>query len=201
MSTTKHTSGPFRPDMDEWEAQINALLDGELDESEAEALKAAAETDQALAAAIIEAYQLQRLVATLPVERAPDRLREKLRRIPSEQTSRAHIAARDAAPGGGLFGWLQPRWVGALAALPLVIALGVQLSSGPERPTDTELAQARQDLAVAFAYLAKASRVTEREIEQTIGAGMNDPVQETTVRTLAEQLDLNDPDSDEEQDT
>jgi hypothetical protein len=48
-----------RPDMAEWEAQVNALLDGELDDQAAEALKAAALDDQALAGAIVEAYQLQ----------------------------------------------------------------------------------------------------------------------------------------------
>ena len=44
-----------RPDMNDWEAQINALLDGELDDIAADELKAAAEGDQALARAIIEA--------------------------------------------------------------------------------------------------------------------------------------------------
>ncbi len=56
---------------------------------------------------------------------------------------------------------------------------------------EAELAQARQDVALAFSYLAKASRATEREIEHSIGAGMRDPVTEQTVRTLNEQFDLN----------
>ena len=56
-----------RPDMNDWEDQINALLDGELDDAQADALKGAAEQDQALARAIIEAYQLQQLMASLPV--------------------------------------------------------------------------------------------------------------------------------------
>ena len=43
-----------RPDMAEWEAQINDLLDGELSEAQAGDLKAAAEQDTALAGAIIE---------------------------------------------------------------------------------------------------------------------------------------------------
>lgn len=204
-----------RPDMQDWEAQVNALLDGELDDAAAGALKARAEQDQALARAIIEGYRLQRLVASLPIEPAPDSLREKLRRIPAEQESLALAASRrerTARQGGGRRRWFgfEPRWAMALASVPLVIAVGTQLS-GPrldraptettqsaqrEAPTDAELAQARKDLALAFAYLREASRVTEREIEQTIGAGMRDPVTERTVRTLSEQFDLN-----EERDT
>ncbi len=178
-----------RPDMNEWEAQINALLDGELDDGEAEALKAAAEADQALARAIIEAYQLQRVMATIPIERAPDSLREKLRRIPAEQESLERLRAETAAPPRRT-GWVAPRWAMARAPVPQVIAVGVQLS-GPRAPSEAELAQARQDMALAFSYLAKASRATEREIEHSIGAGMRDPVTEQTVRTLNEQFDLN----------
>ena len=177
-----------RPDMAEWEAQVNALLDGELDDREAEALKAAAERDQALARAVIEAYQLQRMLASLPVERAPDRLREKLRRIPAEQESLARVR-RTPQPRRRWFA-LEPRWVMALAAVPLVVALGMQFS-GPRAPSEAELAQARQDLSLAFSYLRKASRVTNREIEESIGAGMREPVTETTVRTLSDQFDLN----------
>lgn len=204
-----------RPDMQDWEAQVNALLDGELDDAAAEALKARAERDQALARAIVEGYQLQRLVASLPIERAPDSLREKLRRIPAEQESLALAASRrerEARSGGRKRRWFvfEPRWAMALAAVPLVIAIGTQLNGSRvgdvppgttqlgqrEAPTEAELARARQELALAFSYLREASRVTGREIEQTIGAGMRDPVTERTVRTLSEQFDLN-----EEQDT
>jgi anti-sigma factor RsiW len=183
--------------MNDWEAQINALLDGELDDAAAESLKAEAEHEPALARAIIEAYQLQRLLAGIPQERAPDSLRAKLQRIPAEQESaeRRIADARKSVKRGRRHRWFEPRWAMALAALPLVVALGIQFS-GPKEPTEAELAQARQDLALAFAYLEKASRVTEREIEHSIGAGMRDPVTETTARAIAEQFDLN-----EEQDS
>ena len=182
-----------RPDMNEWEAQINALLDGELDDAAAESLKAEAEHDPALARAIIEAYQLQRLLAEIPQERAPDSLRARLQRIPAEQESaerRIAEARKSVERVSRRPRWLEPRWAMALAALPLVVALGIQFS-GPKEPTDAELAQARQDLALAFAYLEKASRVTEREIEHSIGAGMRDPVTETTARAISEQFELN----------
>lgn len=186
-----------RPDMNEWEAQINALLDGELDDAAAEGLKAEAEHDPALARAIIEAYQLQRLLAEIPQERAPDSLRAKLQRIPAEQESAERRIAearksveRARRPRWFGLGSTGPRWAMALAALPLVIALGIQFS-GPKEPSEAELAQARQDLALAFAYLEKASRVTGREIEHSIGAGMRDPVTETTARAISEQFELN----------
>ena len=77
MTEQRNSGG--RPDMQDWEAQVNDLLDGELSDAEAEELKSAAEQDQALARAIIEAYQLQRMLASIPQERAPASLRKKLR--------------------------------------------------------------------------------------------------------------------------
>ncbi len=56
-------------DDDNREEQINALLDGELSESEAEALKNAAKDDTELARKIVEAYQLQQMMAALPQDR------------------------------------------------------------------------------------------------------------------------------------
>lgn len=184
-----------RIDMNEWEAQINALLDGELDDAQTQALKSAAERDQALARAIIEAYELQRLIAALPEQRAPDSLREKLRQIPQQHAAPARApqtAGLRAAPRR--WSWFQPRWVMALAAVPLVVAIGIYQGGpqdGPRTPSDAELAQARQDLALAFAYLEKASLATGREIEYSIGTGMRDPVKNNTLRTIADQFELN----------
>ena len=71
--------------------------------------------------------------------------------------------------------------------MPLVFVLLVQ-QSGPTAPSDAELAQAREDLALALAYLDKATRVTERELSYTIGAAMRDPIEERTLRSITEQL-------------
>jgi hypothetical protein len=166
-----------RPDMKDWEEQVNALLDGELDGDQAEQLKSAASQDQELAQAIIEAYQLQQVMASIPMERAPDSLRRKLARIPAEQT-------RASRPS-----FFQPRWAMALAAIPLVVMLAIT-QMGPREPTEAELAQAKQDLALALSYLAKASQVTGNEIENTIGEGFAEPVTENTVRTISDQFDL-----------
>lgn len=163
-----------RPDMQDWEAQINALLDGELDEPGAQALKAAARNDQALARAIIEAYQLQQALAALPMERAPASLRRKLRRIPRERRE----------PWLGVL--LQPRWAGGLALLAVIALLVTQL--GPRKPSDEDIARARHELAVAFAYLDKVGERTGLEIEATVGNEMNEAVTDTMVRTLKQQM-------------
>ena len=166
-----------RPDMAEWEAQINDLLDGELSEAQAGDLKAAAEQDTALAGAIIEAYQLQQAMSAIPMERAPDSLRRKLRRIPREQR-REHRAS-----------WLQPQWIAAFASVPLAIAL-VVTQMGPRDPSPEEVAQATQDLKIAFAYLGKVRDRTRQEIGSQVTGGMNSAVTDNLLKTIDEQTTL-----------
>ena len=144
----------------EWESQVNALLDGELDEASTEALKRAAAEDQELARAIIEAYELQRDMDRLGVERAPKSLRKKLRRIPREHRQ----------------GWRPQRWVLAtsMAAVPvLVMAITMML---PQQPSAAEVEQARRDLAIAFTYIEEVGsrtglildEVLESELQHTV---------------------------------
>lgn len=147
---------------EKWEQQINALLDGELIRADADELKSAATDDRDLARAIVEAYQLQQVMDDIPVERAPASLGKRLRAIPREQRP---------APGIRLF---QPRWVMALAAVPLAI-IAVSLMQ-PETPSEAELDRARQELAIAFAYLDKAGAITGRRIESTVSHTMADAV-------------------------
>jgi len=166
-----------RPDMHDWEAQINALLDGELDDPGADRLRLAAERDRELARAIIEAYRLQQAMRQIPRERAPASLRRKLRRIPREQRAMERPA------------WFQPRWAAALATVPLLAVLALS-QMGPRQPTEAEIMQARQDLALAFGYLEKATRVTNSQVQSAIGHGFSEPVTETTVRTIHDHFDL-----------
>ena len=72
------------------------------------------------------------------------------------------------------FSLLQPRWAMALAAIPLVV-IAVSLMQ-PDTPSASEIAQARQEMAIAFAYLDKAGVITGREIESTVGHTMADAV-------------------------
>lgn len=152
------------------EQQINALLDGDLDKANADELKSAATDDRELARAIVEAYQLQQVMNDIKVERAPASLNKRLRAIPREQRPAAGIK---------LF---QPRWVMALAAVPLaIIALSIMQ---PDTPSEAEIARARQELGIAFAYLDKAGAITGREIESTVGHTMADAITGSVNRAI-----------------
>jgi anti-sigma factor RsiW len=155
------------------EERINALLDGDLSQADAELLKAEATDDRELARAIVEAYQLQQAMDAIKVERAPKSLTRKLNAIPRKESSTP------------LFGFLQPRWAMALAAIPLVL-FSVSLMQ-PDTPSDAEIAQARQELAIAFAYLDRASMITGREIESTVGDTMADAMTESVNRAIQSQ--------------
>jgi anti-sigma factor RsiW len=165
-----------------WEAQINALLDGELDAEQTQSLKAAASKDQALAQAIIAAYQLQQAMEAVPLQRAPDSLRRKLASIPAEQRRQGRPA------------WFQPAWISALAAVPLfLIALSL---TGPKQPLATEptaaqISQAQQELAVAFSYLEKVGRKTGLEIGTTVNKEMQQTINHNMIRTIQDQMEFN----------
>jgi len=145
---------------EKWEDRINALLDGELSADDADLLKAEASDDRELARAIVEAYQLQQAMDTVHVERAPASLTKRLRAIPRQQKPKFRL--------------LQPRWAMALAVIPLVIITFSLMR--PDTPSAGEIAQARQEMAVAFAYLDRAGVITGREIESTVGHTMANAV-------------------------
>lgn len=176
---------------DNREEQINALLDGELSELEADALKRAATEDTQLARMIVEAYELQQMMAGLPQDRAPASLTKRLLAVPAEQRARQK-AERKAGhkPGRAITtrSWLKPGWVMAVAAVPLVV-IAVSMMQ-PKQPSPQEIAQARHDLAIAFAYLDKAGRMTGREIETQVGNTMTDAIAGSVFRNVTSQYDL-----------
>jgi len=155
---------------DKWEDQINALLDGELSADDADLLKAKASDDSDLARAIIEAYQLQQAMDQVRVERAPASLRKRLNAIPRE-----HRKVKT-------FSLFQPRWAMALAVVPLAL-ITISLMQ-PDTPSASEVAKARQELAIAFAYLDKAGAITGREIESTVGDTMANAVTGSVNRVI-----------------
>ena len=148
---------------EKWEERINALLEGELSPVDAKQLKAEATDDRELARAIVEAYQLQQAMESVRVERAPASLRKKLNAVPRKHADRKP-----------LFGFLQPRWAMALASIPLVM-ISISLMQ-PKTPSADEIAQAKYEMAIAFAYLDKAGVITGREIETTVGNTVADAV-------------------------
>jgi hypothetical protein len=177
---TEHKS----PDRENWEEKINALLEGELDQDESEDLKRAATSDQYLARAIVEAYQLQRAMEHVQVEKAPSSLQRKLKQIP-----------RQNRPV-----YLQPRWVAAFAAVPLMV-ISAALMRSPGEPgfaappagneqagiDQVKLDRARQDLAIAFAYIDQVSDRTSNRIESEIGGGMSQAVAGSIFKTIQHQ--------------
>jgi anti-sigma factor RsiW len=174
-----------------WEDRINALLDGELDATEAEQLRAAAGDDPALARAIIDAYQLKQALEAIPTERAPDSLRRRLAAIP-QQERRQH--RRIARPAWAESRWFGPAWMTALAAVPLlVIALAVWApqQTRTSEPSLAEINQARQELAVALAYLGKVGRMTNQEIGETVNAEMQETVNENMIQAIQDQMEFN----------
>lgn len=138
----------------EWESQVNALLDGELDEQSTAALKRAAGEDHELARAIIEAYELQRCMDHLRIERAPASLRKKLRRIPRDQQTISN----------------RRRWVMATAAIAFVPLIAISLIlMQPRQPSPADVDQARRDLALAFSYIDKVGYRTGDYLHNVLG--------------------------------
>lgn len=115
--------------------------------------------------------QLERLFGQITMERAPASLRRRLRRIPAEQQPRERWWQRLLAPTPG------PRWVLVPALAAAVLAVGVILVM-PRQPSQAEVLQARQDLALAFGYIEQAGLLTRREIESALGDGLRHPVKD-----------------------
>lgn len=155
------------------EERINALIDGDLGQADADDLKAAASDDRELARAIVEAYQLQQVMETVHIERVPSRLAKRLKAIPRQHRSRP------------VFSFLQPRWAMALAVIPLV-AISISLMQ-PKAPSADAIAQARQDMALAFAYLDKAGVRTGRQIGSSVGHTLADAITGSVNRTIKSQ--------------
>lgn len=113
--------------------------------------------------------QLDALFRQLGVEKAPRSLTRRLHRIPREEGFEA--------------GWRQwlwpagPRRVLVPAFAAALLAVGVVLTL-PNRPSQAEVLQARQDLALAFKYIDKAGVITGREIQSVLGAELIDPVKD-----------------------
>ena len=116
--------------------------------------------------------QLEAMLGELEIEKAPASLTSRLNRIPEEE-SRKHRKWP-----WQWFAVPQPRWVMAPAmAVIAVAALTVALMQD-RGPSAAEVEQARQDLALAFAYLDKAGIRTGSEIQSILGGELRHSVKE-----------------------
>jgi ferric-dicitrate binding protein FerR (iron transport regulator) len=150
----------------EWEVRINDLLDGELDEAATEVLKQEASGDKELARAIIEAYELQRGMDHLGIERAPAGLRRKLRRIPRAEKPFLR----------------QRRWAMAAVAASVPLLAVTLILMQPRQPSPADVEQARQDLALAFTYIDKVGYRTGDYLQTVLGTELHQGVTENLSR-------------------
>ena len=115
--------------------------------------------------------QLEHLFEGLSIEKAPASLRRRLRRIPIEEGDRTRWWERLLAPATA------PRWVLVPALAVSLLVVGVVLVM-PRQPSQADVVQARQDLAVAFHYIEEAGLVTRKEIKTVLGDGLRHPVKD-----------------------
>jgi len=115
--------------------------------------------------------QLEALLDQLEIEQAPPSLTRRLHRIPLDEQGQDLWWQKLLAP------WPGPRrvLVPAMAAAVLVLAVVLTL---PRQPSQEEIRQARQDLAVAFSYIERVGAVTGQEIQSAIGGELHHTVKE-----------------------
>ena len=111
------------------------------------------------------------MMEQLTVEKAPASLSRRLHRIPREQRRKENR-----------WSWLTPgqfpRWAmaPAFAVIPLLVLTFVLMQ--PQQPSAAEVEQARQDLAIAFAYLDKVGYRTGSEIQTVLGGELRHNVKD-----------------------
>jgi len=119
--------------------------------------------------------QIEQMMKELTVEKAPATLTARLHRIPEEE-SRKPVAGQKG------WSWLRGprfrRWAlaPAFAAVPLLVLVITMMQ--PRQPSPDEIAQARRDLAVAFAYIDKVGLLTGNEIQTVIGTELRHTVKQ-----------------------
>jgi len=115
--------------------------------------------------------QFDAMMEQLTVEKAPASLSRRLKRIPREERRKENR-----------WSWLIPgqfpRWAmaPAFAVVPLLVLAFVLMQ--PQQPSAADVEQARQDLAIAFAYLDKVGYRTGNEIQTVLGGKLRHSVKD-----------------------
>ena len=115
--------------------------------------------------------QIDAMMEQLTVEKAPTSLSRRLKRIPREERGKENR-----------WSWLIPgqfpRWAmaPAFAVVPLLVLAFVLMQ--PQQPSAADVEQARQDLAIAFAYLDKVGYRTGNEIQTVLGGKLRHSVKD-----------------------
>lgn len=134
--------------------------------------------------------QLDSLVRQLGVEKAPRSLTRRLHRIPREQGYEPgwRRLLRPAAT---------PRWVLAPALAAALLAVGVVLML-PRQPSEAEVLQARQELALAFRFIDKAGVITGQEIQAVLGDKLRERLRDPVKDNLSKHIPFTEPSLEEE---
>jgi len=161
----------------EFEQLLDAFIDGDLEPDQRQVLLARASEDPALGASLANAMELQQALSGLPKLQAPASLTRKLQQIPQPLS---HWADN----------WLRrPRWAyAAILVLSLMGGREIYQQHQQQLAQQAELAQARQDLALALAYLNKVNRNANTQIQLTVNEATAKPVARVTTKTLQNQL-------------
>jgi anti-sigma factor RsiW len=160
---------------EDWEQQINALIDGELGREEVAALMAAAAQEPEFRRQLETAQQLQQVLHQLPAQRAPRSLRRKLRRIGEADRNERTTSI--------------PWWRWGVIAVSIPVLLMVSIGDKPQAPSTAEIEQGRRDLAVALGYLGRAGQKAAQEVDLSISRGVVGSIRENTVQVLRHQID------------
>ena len=161
-----------------YEERVEAFVDGELPDNQARMFAARLKLDKVLKQSVEAAIALQGALSAIPSRKCPGSVS---RNVFAETGTTWHL------------NWNR-NWNWAAAASAAVFAIAVSLSllsprhGDPMEPTAAELAQARQDLAVAMAYLGHASTIASREVSrQILNEGFVRPVSKGLQRSLPAQ--------------
>jgi hypothetical protein len=163
--------GDQHPD---WEQQVNALIDGEMEDQQVAALLALAANEPVLENKLRQARLLQEVLHGLPTPQAPRSLRNKLAQIGREETGIQSL----------VFSWW--RWGAAAAAVSLLLFFNIDAHR--QGPSAAEIEQGRRDLVVALGYLQGAGHKAVVKIDGSLIGGVVEPIvepiKENTVRAL-----------------
>lgn len=178
--------------IDEWDRQVNALIDGELSAEQERRLRQTALDNPELQQLLERSSLLQEAIAHLSPAAVSTEFQERLRAIPGESARAPKIQTADAATLSfservsavlaDSFGVRGFSIAFGLAVLGLFITSmsTTNLSIDPaieQSPSTAEIAQAQKDLDVALQYLVKANRSAQRHLVATVDKQVTQRVQ------------------------
>ncbi len=177
---------------DDWEQQVNALIDGELSSEQERALRRAALDNPVLQELLERSSLLQEALAQLLPAEASTEFEERLRAIPGEIAAvpKAHAAATATVSFRERVSALLTDSIGVrgfsiafgLAMLGLFVTrmfttdVGID-PTAEQSPSTAEIARAQEDLEVALQYLVKANRSAHKHLVATVDKQVTDRVQ------------------------